>query len=206
MSIGLHVNLLTLSAGVGGTFSGAMIQAANAVAGDATRTVNEAAMALASTLLARQLDCPDAWSFLENNAGILATTSFIFSDGIIDSRVTFTRGSSAYRVNASGVLASMGNNVARFDYNPTTLAQRGLLIEESRTNLALRSEELDNAAWVRTGLASVTVDTIAAPNAAVTAEKLIEDSANSEHFVQQTLAKAASALIYAFTAFRKSVV
>jgi hypothetical protein len=34
----------------------------------------------------------------------------------------------------------------RFDYDPVTLAPKGLLIEEQRTNLLLRSEEFDNAA------------------------------------------------------------
>jgi hypothetical protein len=37
----------------------------------------------------------------------------------------------------------------RFDYDPVTLAPKGLLIEEQRVNLLLRSEEFDNAAWTK---------------------------------------------------------
>lgn len=69
MSIGLQGNLLTLSSGVGDTFGGAMIAAANVKAGNATRTVNGAAMALASNLSGVQMDCSQAWRYLEANAG-----------------------------------------------------------------------------------------------------------------------------------------
>lgn len=48
--------------------------------------------------------------------------------------ITFTRASSATRFNASGVLETVGNNVARLDFDPVTLAARGLLVEEQRTN------------------------------------------------------------------------
>jgi hypothetical protein len=38
----------------------------------------------------------------------------------------------------------------RFDYNPVTLAPRGLLIEEQRTNRTLNSEDFTAATWVAT--------------------------------------------------------
>jgi hypothetical protein len=62
-----------------------------------------------------------------------------FLSGSLDSRVTFTRASTARAYNSSGVLTSYTTDTPRFDYDPVTLAPKGLLIEEARTNLFLNS-------------------------------------------------------------------
>ncbi len=49
--------------------------------------------------------------------------------------LTFTRGSNGTRINASGFVETMSNNVARFDHDPSTRAPRGLLVEGTSTNL-----------------------------------------------------------------------
>jgi hypothetical protein len=59
----------------------------------------------------------------------MALVSKAFSDII-----TFSRGSAATRVNASGLVESVAAGAPRFDFDPITLAARGLLIEEARTN------------------------------------------------------------------------
>lgn len=48
--------------------------------------------------------------------------------------ITFTRASAATYFDANGVMQSATTNAPRFDYSPATLAPRGLLIEEQRTN------------------------------------------------------------------------
>jgi hypothetical protein len=61
--------------------------------------------------------------------------NFNFVDGSAFSpQITFTRASSAAYFDATGTLQSAAIDVPRFDYDPATLAARGFLIEEQRTN------------------------------------------------------------------------
>jgi hypothetical protein len=70
----------------------------------------------------------------------------------------------------------------RFDYDPVTLAPKGLLIEEQRTNLLTYSEQLDNAAWLKAS-ASVTATNVNAPNGTLTADQVT--ITGSGFFLQQ---------------------
>jgi hypothetical protein len=72
------------------------------------------------------------------------------------------------------VLQTAGNNVARFDHNPTTGESLGLLIEESTTNLVTRSEEFDNAYWSKTNYTAKANQTLA-PDGTLSADLLILD-------------------------------
>jgi hypothetical protein len=54
----------------------------------------------------------------------------------------FTRASTATFIGSNGLIQSAAINEARFDHNPVTLACKGLLIEESRTNLVFPSATL----------------------------------------------------------------
>lgn len=107
--------------------------------------------------------------------------SFDFTKGTLDPLITFTRASSATYFDSAGVLQTAGNNVARFDYNPSTLAARGLLIEEQRTNNHLYSEDLTQ--WGTPNGASVSANTAISPDGTQDADKLVEDAANSSHFL-----------------------
>jgi len=71
---------------------------------------------------------------------VLPRMALDFTTAVLDPRVTFTRsGNTATVTNSSGVIAAINADLPRFDFNPTTLACNGLLIEESRTNLLLNS-------------------------------------------------------------------
>jgi hypothetical protein len=84
-----------------------------------------------------------------------------------------------------------------------TLAPKGLLIEEQRTQLLLRSEEFDNATWVKTR-ASVTPNVAVAPNGTVTADKLVEDTSNNSHFLRQDISGLTIGAPYTITVYAKA--
>lgn len=116
--------------------------------------------------------------------------------------VTFTRASSGTYFDSTGTLQTAGNNAARFDYNPSTLASRGLLIEEQRTNLLTYSEQFNETNWQK-GNSSITANATTALDGATTADKLVENNANSTHQVFQTFTTT-NAVTYAFSVFAKA--
>lgn len=115
--------------------------------------------------------------------GDASTLEFDFiSAAALDSRITFTRASSATRFNSSGVLETVGNDVARLDFNPATLEAQGLLIEEQRTNLALNSEDLTAGSWNKSNV-TVTANSTIAPNGTVTADSMLETTGTDGHLI-----------------------
>ncbi len=67
----------------------------------------------------------------------------------LDSRITFTRASSKTYFNALGVMETAATDVAPLEYDPVTLQPLGRSCWLARTNLALWSSDLTNAAWVK---------------------------------------------------------
>lgn len=65
--------------------------------------------------------------------------------------ITYTRPSSAWRYNEFGIYEQVPANQPRFDYDPVTLALRGLLVEEQRTNLLLNSVLAGGTAGTNSG-------------------------------------------------------
>lgn len=114
--------------------------------------------------------------------------SFNFTSGTLDPRITFTRAlATATRVNSSGFIGTVAADTPRFDYDPSTLASKGLLIEESRINLNPQSNAFENAAWGKTRI-SVSQNVITSPDGTQNADKLVEDSsASTSHFISQTI-------------------
>jgi len=101
------------------------------------------------------------------------------------------------------VLLTAASGVARFDHNPTTGESLGLLIEEQRTNLLLRSEEFDNASWTK-ARSSITANTIVAPDGTLTGDKLVEDTtASNTHLTRQVVTVSANTT-YTFSVYLKA--
>lgn len=84
-------------------------------------------------------------------SGVIAALNEDFTNGAVslDPLITFSRASSATYFDSAGVLQTAGSEVARAhafqDYNPSTLAPLGFLIEEQRTN-SIRNNTMVGAA------------------------------------------------------------
>jgi hypothetical protein len=92
---------------------------------------------------------------------------------ILDSRITFTRASTATYVNASGLIASAAVNEARFDHDPYTGESLGLLVEEARTNLSIYSEDFSNTSYWGPTSQTVVSNAATAPDGTLTADNII---------------------------------
>jgi hypothetical protein len=70
---------------------------------------------------------------------VLPSLAFNFTTGSVDPRITCVRAGDSTRTNSSGVIELVPANTSRIDYDPVTLACKGLLIEPGRTNSFLNS-------------------------------------------------------------------
>lgn len=125
-----------------------------------------------------------------------ATLYLDFLAGLNDSRITYSGGTNGTRVNSAGVIVAA--TTPRFDYDPVTLAAKGLLVEEARTNLAIRSQQLD-IAW-SPFQTTVTADATTSPDGTVNADKLAETATTTPHALTE-LATVAASTTYTFSAF-----
>ena len=115
--------------------------------------------------------------------------------------MTVVRGTTATRVNSAGLIESVGVNIPRINY--TNGSCPSILVEPQRTNLALYSEQFENAAWNKTN-ATVTANATTAPNGTMTADKLIETtSVATPHRTFQSFS-ATVGFIYTITIYAKA--
>ena len=110
-----------------------------------------------------------------------------------NSLVTFTRASSGTFTGSDGLIQAATTNESRFDHNPTTGESLGLLVEEARTNLSLRSENFSNAYWVKTSC-TITPDESTAPDGTLTAD--LWTNTASPGTIENSITKDATARTY----------
>ena len=113
--------------------------------------------------------------------------------------LTVTRATSATRVNASGVIETVGANVPRLDYSNGTCPS--ILVEPQRTNLALQSSSFDNAVWT-TYNGSVTANQTTAPDGTNTADKITMGGAGSAT-LRQSISGVSNGTIVTFSLYIK---
>ncbi|NBW19430.1 MAG: hypothetical protein EBR82_66795, partial [Caulobacteraceae bacterium] len=106
----------------------------------------------------------------------------------LTSAFTFTCGNQSMYRGANGLLVQAVTNTPRIEYDAGGSCL-GLLMEASRTNLALQSQDLSTshslAALLAFGSGS-TVNAIAAPDGTTTADKIVEDTSTTLHRIRQT--------------------
>lgn len=102
-----------------------------------------------------------------------------------DRRAIFTAAShAATYFDSSGVMRIAPQRTPRLDHNPSAspYPPKGVLIEESRTNSILYSEQMEQ--WSTTGTITFATDNRTAPNGISTADDVIFGTTGSENFFQ----------------------
>lgn len=112
---------------------------------------------------------------------VLPKLALDFTTALLDSRITFARtGATATVVNSSGLIETVASDTPRFDYNPVTLACRGLLIEESRSNIVKYSA--DFSSWTKNNVA-VSVNSIVAPDGTLSGDTVTCNAGTAFHTI-----------------------
>jgi hypothetical protein len=153
--------------------------------------------------------CVNAVSGISLNSSLLLVPSG-YKAGKVYSEVptngngdlTFTRASSATRVNSAGLVEVVESGVPRLDYSQGSCP--ALLLEPQRTNFVTYSEELDNVAWVLTN-ASVTPNDAISPDGTLDADKFVESSDVSAqaHQIRSSVSSIVTNQVYTYSIFAK---
>lgn len=128
-----------------------------------------------------------------------------FTRMVFDSRVSFSRSSTAARYKADKSLEFVASNAPRIDHDPATGTVRGLLVEEQRTNLLLRAQEFDNSAWAAAGsVGTVSANATTAPDGTATADKIVEAAGAGYHGRRQGISGLTELTTYRLSFFAKA--
>lgn len=97
---------------------------------------------------------------------------------------SFTRSTTAFQVDTTGLLVSKAINTKRDGHFTSIGGTRSLLLEDVSTNLILQSEVLQTS-WTASNT-TISVNATTAPDGATTAEKIVETTFNGNHAVVQS--------------------
>ena len=121
------------------------------------------------------------------NMSLTPKLNLDFLSAILNPRIAFARNlSTATRVNSAGNIEVVNSDVARFDYDPITLACRGLLVEESRSNAYSYSSDYTQATWQRPGITINSSAVQLSPDGVSYMQKLEEAATTGVHRLNPT--------------------
>ena len=135
-----------------------------------------------------------------NYPSVLPTLDLDFANSkTLDPRITFRRASGGSYFGPDGRLRYAGVNEPRFTHDPVTGESLGLLVEESRTNLLVRSEDFSTT-WLNTN-SSDTANTEVAPNGTTTADTLTANAGTGLKGIAQPITLSGT---YTYSIFLKA--
>jgi hypothetical protein len=129
----------------------------------------------------------------------ISTTDRAIINGTIGD-MSVTRATTATRVNSSGLIENVAVNAPRIDYSNGSCPS--ILVEPQRTNLVLRSEELNVTPWSSAGI-NVTPNTIISPSGLLNADTITGDGNLTLHQTFQTNISYVSGSTYTFSVYVK---
>ena len=117
-----------------------------------------------------------------------------------DGDFTFSRSSSATRVNAEGLIEEVSTDVPRLDYSDGSCPS--LLLERQSTNLVTYSEDYSDSSWTKVN-ASVSSNTATSPSGETNASTLVSTSGTSEQYLDVGSLSVTSGEDYTMSVFVK---
>ena len=115
----------------------------------------------------------------------------------------FTRSSSATRVNKEGLIEVVGSDEPRVDY--LNNADGHLLLEPSRTNLVIRSDDASAGYWNISGTVTITADSEISPDGTQNADTLTISSPTGGLYSDDTSVSASTTYTFSFYAKRGTI-
>jgi hypothetical protein len=97
-----------------------------------------------------------------------------------------SRNGTATYFDKDGLLKTALANVPRFEFDPLTGEYKGVLVEGSATNFALRSQEFTNSYWQKLRI-TVTGSATTAPDGTLTADKIVGNSDSNAHYIVRNI-------------------
>jgi len=117
-----------------------------------------------------------------------------------DGDFTFSRASTATRVNENGLIESVSSNTPRLDYTDSSCPS--LLLEPQRTNLVTQSEYINGGGLSKIG-SSIDTNVSSSPEGLVNASLLKENSSSGSHFAYKDF-NLTNGATYTISIFAKS--
>jgi hypothetical protein len=123
--------------------------------------------------------------------------------GSVGGSLALTRSGNGTFIGSNGLLQTASTNVARFDFDPVSLARRGLLFEGQASQILLQSESLNVSPWVAS-TTTVTANNATDPSGGTGAESIVNTGTTNGSWVRQLITTAQASGTYYFSLFAAS--